>query len=99
MDRLPGWIDRERREPTSYPAVVMLADGRRLAVTITNISHQGCQVQCKRTLPIGQSVKLELAGSIKANASVRWAVSGTAGLRFHSPFEGEAALAKGRGKS
>ena len=87
MDRLPGWIDRENRQATSYPAIVTLADGRRLAVTITNISHQGCQVECTETLPIGQAVGIELAGGINADGSVRWAVPGSAGLRFFSALE------------
>ena len=87
MDRLPGWIDRDSRETTSYPAIVTLAEGHRLPVTITNISNEGCQVECAETLPIGQTVRIELAGDIKADASVRWAIVGRAGLRFFLPFE------------
>ena len=86
MDRLPGWIDRDSREPTSFPGIVVLAEGQRLPVTMTNISAEGCQVECIEALPIGQTVQLELAGDIKAEASVRWAILGRAGLRFTFPW-------------
>lgn len=86
MDRLPGWINRNSREPTSYPAIVTLADGRRLPVTIINISNEGCQVECAETLPIGQCLRIEIAGAIRADASVRWAMVCRAGLRFTLPL-------------
>ncbi len=82
MDWLPSWIERAGREPASFPAIVVLAEGQRLAVTITNISSAGCQIDCAETLPIGQAVRIELAGNIAAEANVRWAILGRAGLRF-----------------
>ncbi len=82
MDPFQGWIDRAGREPASFPAIVVLAEGQRIAVTITNISSAGCQIDCAETLSIGQAVRIELAGDIAAHASVRWAISGHAGLRF-----------------
>ena len=87
MDRLPGWVERNRRETTAFPGIVVLAEGRRLPVTMTNISAEGCQVKCLEALPIGQTVRLELAGDIKAEASVRWAIPGRAGLRFAVPLK------------
>ena len=82
MDRLPGWTDRDNREPTSFPAILVLADGERRPVTITNISAEGCQIEGAEAVPIGETVRIELAGDIRADATVRWAVLGRAGLRF-----------------
>lgn len=82
MDRLPGWTDRDNREPASFPAILVLEEERRIPVTITNISGDGCQVEGADSVPIGQTVRIELAGDISATATVRWAVMGRAGLRF-----------------
>jgi hypothetical protein len=87
MDRFGGWIDRADRQNASYPAILVLAEGKRLPVTITNISKDGCQVECLETLPIGQSVRIELAGNIETDACVRWALLGRAGLRFGPPLQ------------
>ena len=88
MDRLPGWTDRDGRQPTSFPAIIVLPDGTRLTVTITNISNEGCQVETPATLPIGKTVRIELAGDISADASVRWSIDRRAGLRFSLPLDG-----------
>jgi len=82
MDRVPGWIDRDERQEAEFPGIVILANGNRLPVTITNVSEGGCQLECGHPLPIGESVKLELAGGHGAEGNVRWSVSGKAGLRF-----------------
>jgi hypothetical protein len=82
LDRLPGWTDRDNREPASFPAILVLAEGDRVPVTITNISSDGCQVEGADAIPIGDKVRIELAGNISADATVRWAVMGRAGLRF-----------------
>jgi len=80
MDRPPGWIAREDREPTAFPGSIVLLDGQRFAVTITDISREGCQIECAgTTLPIGQAVRLESASGQSADASVRWALLGRAG--------------------
>lgn len=78
---VPGWIDRDHREEASFPATIELADGRRFQVTITNVSIAGCQLQTRETLPIGASVQLCVSGQ-KLPADVRWALPGSAGLRF-----------------
>jgi len=82
LDRLPGWTDRDNREPTSFPAILVLAEGKRFPVTITNISADGCQIEGAEAIPIGETVRVELAGDIRADATVRWAVERRAGLRF-----------------
>jgi hypothetical protein len=82
LDRLPGWTDRDSREPASFPAILIYGEGKRIPVTITNISADGCQVEGADAVPIAENVRLELAGNISADATVRWAVMGRAGLRF-----------------
>ena len=77
----PGWIDRAEREPASFPGIIELSHGRRLPVTITNVSIAGCQVACSETLPIGALIQLQV-GQEQLAADVRWASDGKAGLRF-----------------
>ncbi len=86
MDRLAGWIDRVAREPAAFPAIVVLSNGQRAPVMITDVSNGGCQVKGAETLPIGQLVRIEVAGGIIADASVRWELNGRAGLQFTWPL-------------
>src|SRR5690348_14820718 len=67
-----AWVDRsDDREPTSFPAFVVRPGGNKLPVTVTNVSNDGCQVQCEQLLPIGETVELE-AGDRRVAADVRW---------------------------
>jgi hypothetical protein len=78
----PGWIDREDRKPVTLPGSIVLPGGTRLDVVISNVSQAGCQVRCPGTLRIGQIVRVELESGTAAEATVRWALQGRAGLRF-----------------
>jgi hypothetical protein len=62
---------------------MILSDGMTIAVTVTNISDDGCQIAFERhqTVPIGTEVRLKLEEQSLA-ATVRWALNGGAGLRF-----------------
>ena len=79
--RQPGWIDRNEREPSSFPGVVILPGGARREVIISNVSAMGCRVECHEMLIIGAKVKLEV-GDTLIDAEVRWALPGSAGLRM-----------------
>ena len=79
--RIPGWVDRDDREPASFPAVITLSDGRGFPVTITNVSKDGCEVTCGAVLPIGATVCLGVAAEL-ITAQVRWCIDGKAGLRL-----------------
>jgi PilZ domain len=79
--RLPGWVEREEREPVSIGASVVLPDGRSVPVTIRDVSAHGCCVECDEALPIAQTVRLDL-GDDCIEAEVRWALPGAAGLRL-----------------
>jgi hypothetical protein len=82
--RLPGWIDRDGREPVAFPGSVVLPDGRAVPVTITDVSEAGCRIECEETLPIAATVGLEVAGRV-FEGDVRWSLLGTAGLRMRNP--------------
>jgi hypothetical protein len=79
--RQPGWNDRDGRDPASLPGVIILSDGVRLPVIISNVSKSGCRVECQDMLPIGARVRLEV-GNRLLEAEVRWALEGSAGLRM-----------------
>lgn len=79
--RMPGWIGRREREPVMLPGSVVLCTGRSIAVTMVDMSPEGCRVECDETLPIAATVRLEVGGVI-ANAHVRWALPGAAGLQL-----------------
>ena len=78
---MPGWIGRREREPVSLAGLVVLRTGRAIPVTIIDMSPEGCRIECEETLPIATTVRLELAGAV-ANAQVRWALAGAAGLQL-----------------
>lgn len=85
MDRMPGWPDRDEREPALLAGALVLSSGERVPVTIRDISNDGCQVESDELIPIGDMVTLELTGEMSTEASVRWAVLGRAGLQFRHP--------------
>ena len=82
--RVPGWVEREEREPVSLGASLVLADGRSVPVVIRDISANGCCVECDEALPIAQTVRLDLGGD-SIEAEIRWALTGAAGLQITSP--------------
>ena len=79
--RMPDWVKRDAREPTSLAGRAAMPDGRIVDVNITNLSNIGCRVECDEMLPIGQTIRLQACG-ISFNAEVRWALPGCAGLRM-----------------
>lgn len=79
--RMPGWIARREREPVAITGSVMLPGGRLVPVTIRDLSPEGCRVECGETLPIATRIVVDLGGA-SANAHVRWALGGEAGLQL-----------------
>jgi hypothetical protein len=79
--RMPGWIGRREREPVRLHGAVTLRTGRSIAVTLVDTTQEGCRVECEEPLPIGVTVRLDLGDAI-ADAQIRWAVGGAAGLQF-----------------
>lgn len=69
------------REPVMLAGSVVLPCGRSMRVMIVDISPSGCRVECEETLPVAATVELDLGGAM-ANALVRWAYPGEAGLQL-----------------
>ena len=84
--RVPGWVEREERMPVSFGASIVLPDGRSVSVMIRDVSANGCCVECDETLPVAQTVRLDL-GDDWIEGEVRWALPGAAGLRLTNQNE------------
>lgn len=81
--RVPGWVEREEREPISLGANLVLPNGRSVPVMIRDVSANGCCVESDEVLPVSQTVLLDL-GSGSVEAEVRWALAGAAGLQLRN---------------
>jgi PilZ domain len=79
--RMPNPIPRPERNPVMIPATLHLA-GRKVAVTIIDMSKGGCKIRCLRILPIGEVVELEIPAFQPNLANVRWSLPGISGLPF-----------------
>lgn len=83
-------LERRVRRPVSLRAFATRPDGTILDLTLTDLSYDGCAVDCAAGLVVEE--KLELAvnrrGSIAA--TVRWAAAGKAGLAFDTQAEAAA---------
>lgn len=82
MQRLPGWISRADREDVRLSGTAVLADGREIAVEITNVSPSGCQVVSDETIGIGESIQLNVPSLEGMAGTIRWSLFGNAGVRF-----------------
>lgn len=82
MQRQPGWIARADREDVRLNGTALLADGRQIAVEITNLSRHGCSVLSEETIGIGEEVELSARPLGDIKGTVRWSLFGSAGVRF-----------------
>jgi len=81
--REPGWTARDDRMPTYVEARVTRADGSVVAVSMSDISREGCRLDYEGvTLNIGEWIELESDGECAVRGQVRWALGGAAGVRF-----------------
>jgi hypothetical protein len=79
---------REDRCEADDAATVWRQSGVAVHGKLVNISNNGCRVQHRKTLWIGERVVLELYGRGPMPAIVRWSLLGNAGLKFcgwHDP--------------
>lgn len=79
--RMPGWTSRDDRRAVQIKALLRV-NGRKLPVTIIDLSPSGCKIRCLHMLPIGEVVQLEMPAFQPNAASIRWSLPGVAGLRF-----------------
>lgn len=79
-----GWVKRADRAPVRLNGSIHLSNGRRVPVTVTDVSAEGCKVASNHMLPIGEIVQLAIQGRDMVPVSIRWTILGKAGLRFIS---------------
>ena len=80
--REPGWISRDDRMPTGICGNAQRADGSQIPVTVSDLSRDGCRLDFDgEGLLIGEWVDLQ-ADDQEMRGQVRWALLGSAGLRF-----------------
>jgi hypothetical protein len=79
--RMPGWVSRADRTAVRIRASLLMS-GRKLPVTIIDMSQGGCKIRCLHCLPIGEIVQLVIPAFHPYAASIRWSLPGKAGLRF-----------------
>lgn len=72
---------RKERHPTTVDAHVYRADGRRHAVKITEMSHNGCRIEGTQ-MPIGEAVRIAIPRMGQIRAHIRWSIAGASGARF-----------------
>ena len=82
MDRMHGWISRKDRRAVSVAAVIRRADGSEVPVRLTDISDEGCRVECDGQLVIGEWVGITVPSAGQVKAQVRWALGTSAGVKF-----------------
>lgn len=82
MARQPGWISRNDRDRVSLDGSVRLADGREVAVSVVDLSRDGCRIESEETLTIGEEIVVSAPAVGTVAGTVRWSLFGTAGVRF-----------------
>ena len=80
-DRVPGRVGRPDRADVLIKAGLRVT-GRKLPVTIIDMSERGCKIRCLHILPIGEIVELVIPAFQPNIASVRWSLPGVTSLIF-----------------
>jgi hypothetical protein len=84
MDRMHGWISRKDRRVVALHAVVHRDGGSEVAVRVTDISDEGCRVECDGQLVIGEWIEIAVPSARRVKAQVRWALGSSAGVKFQA---------------
>jgi PilZ domain len=87
MQRMQGWIGRKDRFPVAIEAVVHRSDGASVSVRLTDFSEEGCRMEGDDVLQIGERVSIDVPRLGLVKAQVRWALGGSAGMRFFTQAE------------
>ena len=75
-------LERRVRRPVALPARATRQDGATVDVTLTDLSFDGCAVDCTAALVAEERLELSVNGRGSIAATVRWAAAGKAGLAF-----------------
>jgi PilZ domain-containing protein len=90
----PGAPPLERcvRRPVSLTAYATRDDGSVVDLTLTDLSYDGCGVDCAAGLIGGERLRLAVNRRGSIAATVRWSATGKAGLAFDATQEAGPAL-------
>ena len=84
MDREHGWIGRKDRHPVTVDAVVHRDGGSHVAVTLADMSDEGCRIESDEHFRIGEYVEIDIPDRGRTKAQIRWALPDSAGAKFLS---------------
>ena len=82
MQRMHGWVSRKDRYPVEIEAEVQRDDGSRQQVKVSDITEEGCRIECDCDFLIGEHVQITIPRMTPIRAQVRWSLPGNAGARF-----------------
>jgi hypothetical protein len=75
-------LERQVRRPVSLRGFASRADGSVVEVTLTDLSYDGCAVECPANFTTGERLMLSVNRRGSLAATVRWVRPGKAGLAF-----------------
>lgn len=75
-------LERRVRRPVSLLGHATRQDGVVIDLTLTDLSYDGCAIDCPAALMAGEKLKLAVNRRGSIAATVRWASAGKAGLSF-----------------
>lgn len=96
QQRIEGWVKRNDRSDVNLSATAHRKDGSAVAVRITNLSFDGCQMETEQALQVGERITVALRGLGEVIAQIRWVVP--TGCTAGAHFLLEEAEAEKRGK-
>ena len=80
---IDGWVKRNDRRRVDMASTVCRDDGSTVDVRISDISHDGCQIEAGTAFAIGETVILDLPRLGEVKAQIRWtSLDGKSGARF-----------------
>jgi hypothetical protein len=75
-------LERRVRRPVKLQAYATREDNSVVDLTLTDLSYDGCGIDCAAELVAGEKLRLAVSRRGSIAATVRWAAGGQAGLAF-----------------
>ena len=79
---LIDWKARPYRRKVALSGIAETAQGVTFKVLLSNLSYQGCHLLGEHQLLAGEVLEIDIPGTGKMIAQVRWASGDQAGVRF-----------------
>lgn len=79
---LNTFIPRELRREVRFKGFAWRPDGSNADVLVSDLSYQGCRIECPWPFEIGERFELVVSRLGRVPAEVRWSAPGMAGVRF-----------------